>query len=244
MNLALTLHDPNLSMFDQAVRVLPTIRKLFKNVFVAATNVSVDNYAQILKINNIKICPGGLWNEGRISAIKSSVLSDPEEKVALFDFDKLLHIGENNLDLFTESMSLKPNVGTLLGRNKRAWETYPESWKKTESIVNIIANNHWQTQNWDYMVGAWILPSRYAKTLIDKSKGKNFDAALEYEKIFIEEKMPIDYLECDYLDWEDADRNQELIKNMGYDKWKMEYFESLMEWKRRIDNLYVAVSIL
>lgn len=243
MNLASCIHDTEGKMTEQTERVIGQVCKLFSSVSIAVTENTNIKLVEQLKFAGVTILPGGLWAEARKSAI-AAIIETNDSEILVADFDKVLHMAEYHMSGLKDLTELKTDGAILVGRTDLAWKTYPASWKTTEDIASLLANKYFGTDNWDYLVGMWVLSKNAAKLIVGNSVLKHFDSEFEWVKILNEHKVNIGYQKSDALTWEDPDRNQDEINKLGREVWEKTNFDGIKEWRKRIDALNTITKFL
>ena len=242
MNLVLTLHDPEGSMLEQAARVLDAWKKLFTISVIAYTKQTHVELVHSLHTSGMQMIEGGLWGEGRTKAVTFLHGLGTHESTLIMDFDKLIHILDFCAAEFMTFVRREWPVSTMIGRTKKAWETFPQSWKQTETVANMLGNRSYETTDRDYLLGTFVLNPAELETIANHSVATGFDAVFEWITLLGGKKLA--YVDSDLFDWEDPDRNLADIDKLGPAEWERVRFDSIAEWKKRIKNLQDIVAVL
>lgn len=238
-----TLHDVEGRMADLTDSRLSQIMPLFEKVVVAITDQSHKRLKPILVKHGVVVVRGGGFGAGKVAALNEA-LRYPSNEMLYLDFDKLLNWQASFPgELKTLSRS-RPDGFVVLGRTPKAWNTYPDSWKLTENIVNRLANQVFGKENWDWFTSDFMFTNPVGQKIAQSGLVEGAGIIFNWPRVAQENGFQLSYLACDGLGWEDPDRFAPEIKKMGFDKWKRDYYDGKSEWKKRIKNLNEATVYL
>jgi hypothetical protein len=232
------LHDPEGRLLEISQKYLPEISNLFSGLVIAVSPQTKTEYNDIQGKGNIAFYTCGNVDDftlRRKTALEKALVQFPDTAYWAFDLDKLLHW---YLTLPSELEGL-----VVMGRSQKAWNTYPKSWQDTESIVNYLAVKVFKKDGWDFYSGQFYMDRNMAEIISSHSLEADFSQNMEWIQLaYISSKL--NYHAYDGLSWEDPDRFQAEIKNLGYTKWYDQTYDNFNEWQKRIHNLIVAVNYL
>ncbi|MBI2022045.1 hypothetical protein HYS93_04185 [Candidatus Daviesbacteria bacterium] len=245
MILVSTVHDP-LGIFNSLVRdKLPELNSLFRSVVASVTTSTDKKLIKTLKDRlGWTIIPGAGYSEAKVAALKKALSLD-EDKFFFCDLDKILHwleVAPRQLSKI-EKIPLKVNY-LILGRDRKTFATYPDSWIKTEEITNFLLSKELGVKV-DALAATCLINREGAKVIVEKANGKNWESPIEWPLLIKKNGLRLGYREAKGLTWEDPDRSKAEIKRFGgITKWEEEKFDSLEEWSKRISAMYFQVKIL
>lgn len=245
MKIVTTLHDPigiYLKLINQNIKQL---EPLCKNLFIAHTPNTSKQVLEKLKNMGAKTIMAGLYGESRIESIK---LAENNNNESYFEicFDKLLHWLKIDHEDFNNILR-KKNINDLIiiGRTRKAFDTYPKSWVQTESIINDLFSEKVGFEADPYAC-VNIFNHKVAKLLISNSKEKEWGSATEFPLIVYKKGLRIDTLWTDNLSWEDPDRfsKNDFELYGGFEKWKHAKYNRLKEWQHRTSSALEQLRVL
>lgn len=240
-----TLHDPEGKMLPLIVKYFLKLKNISGKVVIACTNDVPSKLINRLKELNFEIVVGGGYGEGRREALKVALKKDVDNEIFFCcDFDKILHWlkvepGEFENLFGTEKIS----DFMLLGRSKKVFNTYPNSWKDTEGAVNNIFSKK-IGKRVDTMCGTYIFNRKCAEVIVRIAKEKSWGAAIEWPVLILKDHLKLRYKNARGLTWEDPDRNEKEIEKLGYRNWLELYFDGTKEWKKRFNNANEQLIVL
>jgi hypothetical protein len=240
------IHDPEGRLLDLSRSLLPEISGLFTGLVFAVSTQTVPEYQELNSIRGMAVSEFGEaegFAQRRKAALQKALELPPDSAYWCLDPDKLFHWYETDRDDLISHIKSVPDGLVLMGRNQAAWDTYPDSWKNTESLVNHLANQVFGTKNWDFYTGELCMDRNTAQMLALKSQKTDVAQLLEWDHL-AKINTKLSYRTFAGLTWEDPDRFRAEIKKLGYANWHSQYYDSLKEWQRRIHNLVVGVNYL
>ncbi len=238
-------HDPDDLFVPILERCVGKIPEEIVGSTIAVTPETTIKVYELLKKLNFKIIEGGPYGVGRMAALKSSLKDANETLFFVCDFDKMLHWIENDIDEFKSIFKLLPeNDLTAIARGEKAILTYPTSWVETEFIVTRVVGKILGKEI-DLMNGPYIVNRRAGETIAEFAKETGVGACAEWCLISHLHNLSVGNHFVNGLTWEDPDRYQKQIQETGnLDVWKEKTFDSLYEWRKRIEFLHRQVEVM
>ena len=142
--LALIQHDPRGLLFDQTVRVFPTLQQPFADIAVQASAATAARSLDYLRQHNVRVeaetTHTGFGYIGRFRrATVELALRGTCDFVMYCDFDRALHWAEYYPQELREVVrTITACDFTVLGRTPRAFATHPRIQRDTEAIINHV----------------------------------------------------------------------------------------------------------
>ncbi|MBN1262770.1 MAG: hypothetical protein JW991_00250 [Candidatus Pacebacteria bacterium] len=223
------------------IKLLKQVAGLYRNNFsgsvIAYTDQTNQKLIMLLKKFGSFPLKTGLWGESRMAALKQALKSE-KDWFFLIDFDKLLHWLKTESQELLSLLKKTPLADCLvLGREEKVMATYPQSWIKTESIINHLAGQIIGFQI-DITTATQIINRRAARIITRKSVEKSWGACVEFPFLVFQSGLKIAYQPARGMTWEDPDRFEEEIKKTGgLNKWQKEKYDTQEEWGKRLKNL-------
>lgn len=233
MKVVSTLHDCE-------GRFLALVRKFRKDFPKNLTGTIIShtketNQSLIALLESLGMIPvlGGKWGEARRIGM-AEALDSSEERFFFCDFDKILHWLSVERNEFISLLNCQTEKDFLvLGRGKKVFETYPQSWQRTESIINELVSQKFGFRV-DVLASACILNRKTGREIIAQSKEKEWGSCVEWPLLVYKSGLKIGYQELEGLTWEDPDRFEKEIKKIGRKFWQEENYNSISEWEKRV----------
>jgi len=238
-------HDPDGSLFEIIENNKDKLKNLPK-VVIAHTKSTLRIQLSVLKGLGMDIVPGGLYGESRQHALRHAIRKYSDKKSFVWiDFDRLLHAVCYRGDEFNNFLDFKPvEAFTILGRTQKAIKTYPDSWQKTERIVNDLLSELIDVES-DYLIGGFIVTPQISQKLLDNMREKFWGSSIEPALIAKKLGFAIDSVLRDEFDWEDPDRYQKEIKLIGgIEAWTNKKYNSLKEWEKRTAIMLEHIKVM
>lgn len=244
MKILSSIHDPEAIYLPLINELKEHLKQLLHNPIIAVTSATNPQIVEVLKEIGFEITEGGLYGESRISVVQAAIKSD----FNLFfycDLDKLLHWIKFEKDEFAQLLNMQLSCDFLiLSRTQKAWDTYPESWKQTESIANYLSSKVFGCEI-DVYTGDVIFNRKSAEIIASQAQEKNWGSCFEFPLLAFKSGLKVDSQEVNGLSWEDPDKSQAQIEKAGgIEKWKELYFDSIDEWQKRTKSLVEQVEII
>lgn len=238
-------HDPDNLFIPILERNKQNIPDDVKGSVIAVTPQTTLSVYNLLKDMGFRLIEGGPYGFGRNSALKESLKDTNETTFFVCDFDKFLHWIEtdNNefVNLFSRDFKYDLNI---VARSESARETYPQSWLETEYIVTKIIGKI-LGKNVDLMNGPFIAKRGVAEQIALNAKETGVGACAEWCLIAHLGGYSLGNISVEGLTWEDPDRYTELIKKSpSFSDWKENTFDSLYEWRKRVEFLHKQVEVM
>jgi hypothetical protein len=236
-------HDPD----DLFVPILSEIKlpEELKGSIVAVTPETTIKVYELVKNLGFKIIEGGPYGYARIAALRESLKLNDSEHFFVCDFDKMLHWLTSNREEFLSVMRSVPKEDlTVVARGPHALATYPKSWVETEQIAaKILAKVIGQEV--DLMNGPYILNKKAAEIIVSSSVETGVGSCAEWCILAKQGGLSIGNMEVEGLTWEDPDRyTSSIAKYTNLEDWKEATFDSLYEWRKRVEFLHKQVQVM
>src|SRR5690242_18458836 len=140
--LAATQHDPDGRLYDQTVRMLPALKKIFAGLAIQVTHTTQKRSLDLLVASGARVRQErahqaiGLSQLGRSrrAALEMALRSDTS--FLLFcDFDRALHWAEYHPNELEQVVArIQEHHFTVLGRTEQAFASHPRVQRDTEAI--------------------------------------------------------------------------------------------------------------
>lgn len=239
-------HDPDDLFVEILERNRSNIPEEVVGAVVAVTPQTTIKIYELLKSMGFLLIEGGPYGYGRTAALRETLKRSPaEQDFFVCDFDKFLHWIESDKQEFTSLFhrTFKYDLN-IIARSESARETYPQSWLETEYIVTKIIGKI-LGKNVDLMNGPFIANRATAQAISEHAKETGVGACAEWCLIAHLNGFSVGNLSVDGLTWEDPDRYSHLIKQAAsFNDWKDSTFDSLYEWRKRVEFLHKQVEVM
>jgi hypothetical protein len=150
------------------------------------------------------------WSEGRHTAL-AAALDRPLDYLHYADFDRLLRWVETRQDEWLVSLKAIEDKDCLIhGRTMAAYTTHPQALVQTEVLSNRVVSSL-LGQQIDVSAGSKGFSRLAVEYILEHSpprRALGMDA--EWPLLLHLAGIKVDYMEVDGLDWESADRYQEV----------------------------------
>ena len=243
MQLLTYLHDPD----NLYLPIIKTTKfsATVNNSIIAISPTTTQDIRDVISKLPFEVIEGGLYGTARINLIKHAIKKTDGNNFFVCDFDKLLHWLKTNPEEFEDIFNRVITADlTVIGRSTRALATYPDTWVQTENIATSILAKITK-KRLDFMNGPIILSSAAAKLIANSAKEQGVGSCAEFCLMINQANLTIENLEVDGLTWEDPDRYKQLIdRAASYDDWKYDTYNSLYEWRKRVDFLNTQVEVM
>ncbi len=238
-------HDPDNLFVSILERVEGKLPAELKGSVVAVTPETTITVYELVKRLGFTIVEGGPYGVGRMSALKKTLSLSDDDLFFVCDFDKMLHWIENDPAEFNSIFSIKPEFDlTAIARGEKAKATYPLSWLETEFIATRIIGKILGKEV-DLMNGPYIANRKAAETIAEKARETGVGACTEWCLIAHLNNLTVGNYFVNGLTWEDPDRYSKQIAESGsFEAWKNRTFDSLYEWRKRVEFLHRQVEVM
>ncbi len=243
MKLLTYLHDPD----DLYIPLLTNlvIPEELKDSIIAISPTTTDKVRKLVNTLSLKEIEGGTYGTARINLLNEHIKSKEAGDAFVCDFDKVIHWLNTNKSEFLQTFKQHYTVDlTIVGRSVKATATYPHSWIDTESIATRILAKIIR-QNLDFMNGPSILSNKAANIFAKNANETGVGSCVEFCLLAHTNNLSINTIEVDGLTWEDPDRYKEMIQQaLTYEDWKYDVYDSLYEWRKRVEFLNKQVEVM
>src|SRR3989344_2664975 len=249
VSLVSSLHDPE----GRITKLLELHGKKLINLYnnkavIGVTSTTINKTTDLLKSLGFKIkiqdekTGLDLGSNYRI-ALKLG-LEFNTSHIQLLDFDRALHWVNRFSNELKDVIYYIPSYSGFLSfiRTRRAFESHPLIQRTTETTVNAIASEVAKTDV-DIMSGSFAFDRNLAEHIVKESKRKDFGIYAEFLMVALKNKVQINTMEVEGLEWETPDQFKDKIEQEGYSAWLNE-FESLPEWQRRVKLIEDSTNVL
>jgi hypothetical protein len=220
--LAVTHHDAEGRMLEQAQRVLPRLAAHYAGIAVQATTQSEPRGLELLRAHgaDVRVEPPGT-RDGLMSvgqARREALMQALElgaECVHLCDYDRALHWAEFHNDELAQVVARLPaHDFTVLGRTRRAFDSHPRVQRDTERIINDLFAAAFG-QAWDVTAASRGLTRAAADWLAAHSDDDTIGNDCSWPIMLRRTPLRLGYIVTDGLEFETADRFGEAIAAAG-----------------------------
>ena len=239
-----TVHDPEGRFIPLINQIRNHLRKNFNQAVIAHTATTSKKVISQLKKLGFNPILGGKFGESRKMVLKKA-LQLKSNHFFCCDFDKIIHWILTAPEELKSLLKTKPEADfVVLGRNKTAWSSYPDSWIKTETIINRLVAKIIGIPA-DIYTTVYILNRQAAEVIAQNAQEKNWGACAEWPLLAYKAGLKLDHQECQGLSWEDPDRFQKEIKEAGnLELWKQIKYDSVQEWKKRLSSALEQITVI
>ena len=236
-------HDPDDLFLDLLEQT--SFPKELKGSIVAVSPQTTIKAYNLVKELGFKIVEGGPYGYARIASLKEGLKENDNSYFFVCDFDKMLHwIIEDKQEFLKVLNSIPKAAYTVVARSEKALDSYPSSWIETEQIVTRIIGKILGGR-FDIMNGPIILNRKASEVVVENAVETGVGSCAEWALLAKLAKLKIDEIKVNGLTWEDPDRYKLLIeKSDSYETWKEEAFNSLYEWRKRVEFLHQQVNTM
>jgi len=239
-----TIHDPK-GMYLKIKNLEKTLNDALSNYEKSYANVTRSTHPKIKEIAkknfNCVITGEGTLGEHMITLVRQA----KGKKFHCCDFDRLIHWQmKYPEELKKTTRKLEKSRGfVFICRTKRAFSTHPNTQMDTESVMNMMISKYIGMEV-DMGSGTFGFDNSERKSFAS-IKGNIRDVRfLGHFLVRLKKyKIHISKIEVEGMEWETPDVHQEKIKNIGYQKWLLE-FQSHREWRKRVDYISQVAEII
>lgn len=246
VSLAAPFHNTDGSLLTPQNKASKILKSIFDTINVTLTTQSDGRVFRDLEYEGVNVQRREQTSDvgDRYRASLQLALEDPISYLLLIDFDRAIHWALNFEDeLRAVVEDLKSSEGfTSMVRSERAFETHPQTQRETEKAVNTIASEI-AGRRVDILSGAYGMDQETASLLVKEISKSDFGFFGELLAIPVKNKIKINTLEVEGLEWETPDQYKNQINKIGYTQW-LNNFQSLEEWEKRLTLAFEAGSAL
>ena len=164
-----------------------------------------------------------------------------EERIFYIDFDRLLHWLHSYPGELKDVLLEHGDLNYLqVERSPRAFETHPETQKRTETIVNEMGSKILGFQETiDLISVCFLLHGDMVHKLLQTEDHTDVGFYGAWPLLFHGWTSPTNrsHVKTEGLEWETPDRFTEEIEEEGFQSWNQK-FQSRKEWKKRVRYLH------
>jgi len=175
------------------------------------------------------------WSHGRYLALKSAAELGVAN-IHYADFDRILRWVETRPEEWRRVLQRIENHDCLIiGRSAASYQTHPKALIETEAISNLVVSRLVGKQM-DVSAGSKCFSKSACTAILKNSKaGYALGTDAEWPLILKQLNFQIDYIEVDGLDWESADRYQDVAADQQNQKEAADdYDANPKNWSRRV----------
>lgn len=238
---ATTLHDPNGDMSDMISKYGERVKSIVDSLHIVVSETTSPKIVDLLKprVHVIKICHSKHNRDTYVDTLKSAFEEASEtDRILYADYDRLLHWYSSYPEELSDVLTGYPDVDFYhIARTKRAFDTHPETQKRTEILANELGSKLLKfPETHDMLSACYGFSKRLLKEIfsVECRTELGFYALWSYWAYCKAEKW--EYREVEGQEWETPDRFQKEIKEQGFEKWSLQ-FQTSKEWQRRVDLL-------
>jgi hypothetical protein len=241
--LAVTLHDPENRLYEQARRVLPVLAEVFSAIALrpsATTNPGVLSLFAAggahIDFSTPPAKDGAKLGLARRAAVALALKCDAPF-VLYCDCDRALHWAEHHpQELAQTAGRLTEHDFTVLGRTPRAFDTHPRVQRDTEAIINHVFGlvSGWE---WDVSTGARGLARCAAEAILAGCFDENLSTDVSWP-LFLRSAggFSLGYLQTEGLEFETPDRyGREVALAGGREAWLEQFDADPQRWLERLE---------
>lgn len=248
--LATTHHDPEGRLVDQMARMLPTLRRLFAQIAVHATDMTADEHMAALRDAGalIQRAPAeghALIGRARRGAVELGLRLDGAHML-FCDLDRALHWAEFHPAELEQTVAwLRGSDFAVLGRTPRAFASHPQTQRDTEAIVNHVFARA-SGVAWDITAAARGLSRRAAQAIVERCDEASVGTDAAWPLFLMREGgLSLAYRETEGLEFETPDRYGDQIAALGgYDTWLARLDGDIREWALRLEIARAEVAAM
>lgn len=251
--LAITYHDPQDRLREQATRVLPTLREIFAGTAVCASAGTLPSALEAwagLGAAVRREPPGETGQGPRIGRARRLAVGLALEQGAAFilycDGDRALHWAEHYpQELHLAGTRIGEHDFTVLGRTRRAFQSHPRCQRDTEAPVNYLFGRV-SGQEWDVTAGARGLSRRAAEAILAGCPDEELSTDVSWPLFLLRcGGFSLGYFEAEGLEFETADRHGDEVARAGsHEKWLDQLDADPRRWLHRVEVARLEIEAL
>ena len=248
--LAVTYHDPQGRLYEQIVRVLPTLTDIFDGVTVHASHVAHEHSLALFASAGALVgreSPDRAEEEPKLGrhrrAAVALALQQSCPSVMYCNCDRALHWAEwYPEELAMVAGRVAKRDFTVLGRTQRAFNSHPRVQCDTEAIVNhVFASVSGHT--WDVTAGARGLSRGAAEAILDGCPDEEISTDVSWP-LFIQRAGGFSqgYMVAEGLEFETVDRYRaEAARVGGRAEWLAQLDADPRQWALRLNLARIEI---
>jgi hypothetical protein len=216
-------------------KLLPRLKQVYSWI---AVSLPPDVDDQILEftstIPEIKTTVTKDWGEGRHASL-AAALDGAVDTIHYVDFDRLLRWVETRPEEWKVAVQALEGLDCVIfGRTEAAYSTHPQALVKTEAISNRVVS-HLLGMLVDASAGSKGFSRGAVEFLLAHSRqGRALGMDGEWPVLLHRAGYRVDYMEVDGLDWESADRYQDVPASPErQSRTAAEYDRDASNWRHR-----------
>jgi len=252
IGLATTHHDPDGRLYDQTMRLLPTLQELYGGIAVRVTADSQQRTIEALRGIGALVETGSSQEDGmdglgrsRRQAVADALALDCAH-FHLCDFDRVLHWAEHQRDELVAVLEWLPTYDfVVLGRTERAFTSHPRVQRETERIINFVYAQV-SGDSWDVTAASRGISRQAAEVLIERSADDTIGNDCTWPLLLRKTGgLTLGYWPTDGLEFETADRYpDEIAAAGGVDAWKARIDADPHAWERRLELARIEIAAM
>lgn len=175
-----TTHNLNIDMSDLK-HISKEISRIFSNIYLTISETSSSSIIQFFRNNKAFHCevipPRGSADARRRALLMCLQFERGGSNYFYCDFDKIVVATlykRRALKNFVSRLNLD-NCYLVVGRNRKSFRTFPQTWRDTEKISNLAASSVFDIANLDITSGCCAFSSNVGKLIVDKSNSRFTD---------------------------------------------------------------------
>ncbi|MBA3534812.1 MAG: hypothetical protein H0T73_23110 [Ardenticatenales bacterium] len=237
--LVTTLYDPESRMAQMAEPLAERWLKHFAEVLIFTSPEGKGRTGARLAEQGLRVVEDtgkqGVEQMGRIRlrALEAAAANHYSHYL-LIDFDRLIHWESHHPAELRRVQSAMPNYDLLvLGRTPRAFQTHPRIQQETERLANEAFAAFFGAPL-DVTGGGRALSARAISTIRAYSRCEGMGVDGEWPVLCHRLGLHVGYILAEGLEYETADRYQEEISTLGYEKWLERHVNTPATWEQRL----------
>jgi hypothetical protein len=249
--LAVIQYDPSGLLFDQTVRVLPRLQRIFADIAIFANAATAPHSIAYLRDHGVRVTADatqvGLNHLGwfRRAAVQLA-LQGPCPFIFYCDFDRILHWMEfHPQELSDVAQQITAHDFTILGRTPRAFATHPRIQRDTEVIINHVFERI-TDRAWDIGAGARGLSRRAAEAIVTSCLDDQISNDVTWPLCLQQLRgFTLGYIETEGLEFETPDRfPAEVAQAGGVAQWSEQLDDDPQHWAMRLELARIEVAAM
>lgn len=249
--LAVIQYDPDALLFDQTLRVLPRLQRVFADIAVYANAATAPRSVEYLTQHGVRAVAEakqlGLNHLGKFRrAAVQLALQGPCSFILYCDFDRILHWMEfHPQELIDVAQQLTACDFTVLGRTPRAFATHPRIQRDTEAIINHVFERV-SGRAWDTGAGARGLSRRAAESIVTGCLDDQISNDVTWPLCLWQQgEFTFSHIETEGLEFETPDRFAEAVAQAGgVAQWSEQLDDDVQHWATRLELARIEVAAM
>jgi hypothetical protein len=197
------------------LRLLPVLQEVYASLSICLPPGTPASTASVLvEIPGVRAVVSQDWSGGRHQALAEARQAG-QDQIHYMDFDRLLRWVETRPEEWrTATARLDQADCVVMGRTEPAYATHPQALVRTEALSNAVIS-HLLGRRMDVSAGSKGFSRRAVDFLLENSPpGRALGTDGEWPVLLHRAGFTILYFEVDGLDWESADRYQDLAAGL------------------------------